>query len=395
MNEAYIVGAVRTPVGRRNGGLAPAHPADLGGHVLRELMTRTGADPAAVEDVVFGCVDTIGPQAGDVARTCWLAAGLPEEVPGVTIDRQCGSSQQALHFAAQAVLSGTSDLVVAGGVQNMSMIPISSAMLAGRALGHDTPFSGSKGWLSRYGTQEVSQFAGAEQIAARWGISREDMEAYAYESHRRAIAAIDGGRFEAQITPYEGVTADEGPRRDTTPARMAALRPLAEGGRLTAALASQISDGAAALLIASPAAVRDHGLRPWARVHHLSVRGGDPIEMLSAPIPATAYALRKAGMGIGDIDAVEINEAFASVVLAWLKETGADPSAVNPNGGAIALGHPLGATGAVLMVKLLHELERAGGRYGLQTMCEGGGQANVTIIERLQALPSGENTTSK
>ncbi|NUW36829.1 acetyl-CoA C-acetyltransferase [Nonomuraea sp. SMC257] len=383
MNEAYIVGAVRTPVGRRNGGLSRAHPADLGAHVLKELMARTGADPAAVEDVVFGCVDTIGPQAGDVARTCWLAAGLPEEVPGVTVDRQCGSSQQALHFAAQAVLSGTADLVVAGGVQNMSMVPISSAMHAGVPLGHETPFSGSKGWSERYGTREVSQFAGAEQIAATWDVSREDMEAYAYASHRRAIAAIDGGRFAREITPYEGVGDDEGPRRDTSPERMAALKTLVDGGRLTAALASQISDGAAALLVASERAVKAHGLTPRARIHHLSVRAADPIMMLSAPIPATAYALRKAGMSIGDMDVVEINEAFASVVLAWLKETGADPERVNPNGGAIALGHPLGATGAVLAVKLLHELERTGGRYGLQTMCEGGGQANVTVLERL------------
>ncbi|MFI7444080.1 acetyl-CoA C-acetyltransferase [Nonomuraea indica] len=383
MNEAYIVGAVRTPVGRKNGGLSHAHPADLGAHALRELMARTGADPAAVEDVIFGCVDTIGPQAGDIARTCWLAAGLPEEVPGVTVDRQCGSSQQALHFAAQAVLSGTADLVVAGGVQNMSMVPISSAMLAGRPLGHDTPFAGSKGWSARYGTREISQFAGAEQIAARWELSRAEMEAYACESHRRAVAAIDTGRFAREITPYEGVAADEGPRRDTGPERMAALATLVDGGRLTAALASQISDGAAALLVASPRAVREHGLTPRARVHHLSARGGDPVEMLSAPIPATAYALRRTGMTIGDIDTVEINEAFAPVVLAWLRETGADPARVNPNGGAIALGHPLGATGAVLAVKLLHELERTGGRYGLQTMCEGGGQANVTILERL------------
>ncbi|MFI6790205.1 acetyl-CoA C-acetyltransferase [Nonomuraea sp. NPDC050383] len=383
MNEAYIVGAVRTPVGRRNGGLARAHPADLGAHVLKELMARTGADPAAVEDVVFGCVDTIGPQAGDVARTCWLAAGLPEEVPGVTVDRQCGSSQQALHFAAQAVLSGTADLVVAGGVQNMSMVPISSAMLAGVPLGHATPFSGSKGWSERYGAREVSQFAGAEQIAAAWDVSREEMEAYAYASHRRAIAAADEGRFAREIAPYEGVAADEGPRRDTSPERMAALKALVDGGRLTAALASQISDGAAALLVASERAVREHGLTPRARVHHLSVRAADPVMMLSAPIPATAYALRRAGMAIGDMDVVEINEAFASVVLAWVKETGADPARVNPNGGAIALGHPLGATGAVLAVKLLHELERTGGRYGLQTMCEGGGQANVTILERL------------
>ncbi|MCF6470110.1 acetyl-CoA C-acetyltransferase [Nonomuraea sp. MG754425] len=383
MREAYIVGAVRTPVGRRGGGLAGAHPADLGAHVLKELMSRTGADPSAVEDVIFGCVDTIGPQAGDVARTCWLAAGLPEEVPGVTIDRQCGSAQQALHFAAQAVLSGVNGLVVAGGVQNMSMIPISSAMLAGRPLGHDTPFSGSKGWAGRYGTQEVSQFAGAELIAARWGLSREEMEAYAYESHRRALRAVDAGRFRPEITPYEGVSEDEGPRRDTTREKMAALRPLTEGGRLTAALASQISDGAAALLLASPRAVREHGLTPRARVHHLSVRGDDPIMMLSAPIPATVRALGMTGMSIDDFDAVEINEAFAPVVLAWIKETGADPARVNPNGGAIALGHPLGATGAVLAVKLLHELERTGGRYGLQVMCEGGGQANVTVIERL------------
>jgi acetyl-CoA C-acetyltransferase len=387
MSEAYIVGAVRTPVGRRNGGLAGAHPADLGAHVLKELMFRADADPSAVEDVIFGCVDTIGQQAGDVARTCWLAAGLPEEVPGVTIDRQCGSSQQALHFAAQAVLSGTNDLVVAGGVQNMSMIPISSAMLAGRPLGHDSPFSGSKGWTERYGTQEVSQFAGAEMIAARWGTSREEMEAFAYESHRRALRAIDAGHFRREIAPYEGVTTDEGPRRDTTREKMAALRPLTDGGTLTAALASQISDGAAALLIASPRAVREHGLTPRARVHHLSVRGGDPIMMLSAPIPATVHALGMTGMSIEDFDAIEINEAFAPVVLAWIKETGADPARVNPNGGAIALGHPLGATGAVLAVKLLHELERTGGRYGLQTMCEGGGQANVTVIERLAPAP--------
>ncbi|MGW5157779.1 acetyl-CoA C-acetyltransferase [Nonomuraea wenchangensis] len=391
MREAYIVGAVRSPVGRRNGGLARTHPADLGAHVLKELMSGVDADPSAVEDVIFGCVDTVGPQAGDVARTCWLAAGLPEEVPGVTVDRQCGSAQQALHFAAQAVLSGTSDLVVAGGVQNMSMIPISSAMLAGQALGHADPFTGSKGWAARYGTQEVSQFAGAERIAERWDLSREEMERYAYESHRRALRAIDAGCFRREIAPCDGVSDDEGPRRDTTPERMAALKPLVAGGRLTAALASQISDGAAALLIASPRAVRDHGLTPRARVHHLSARGDDPITMLTAPIPATAYALGRTGMSIDDFDAIEVNEAFAPVVLAWIKETGADPARVNPNGGAIALGHPLGATGAVLAVKLLHELERTGGRYGLQTMCEGGGQANVTVIERLTS----EDASSK
>ncbi|MEV4456149.1 acetyl-CoA C-acetyltransferase [Microbispora sp. NPDC049633] len=385
MAEAYIVEAVRTPVGRRNGGLSGVHPADLGAHALAELMKRSGVDPAAVEDVVLGCLDTVGPQAGDIARTCWLAAGLPEEVPGVTVDRQCGSSQQAVHFAAQAVMSGTSELVVAGGVQNMSQIPIAFASRgAAGSLGlTEGPYVGSRGWQARYGRQDVSQFRGAEMIARDWDISREDMEAFAFESHQRAVRATDEGRFAREIAPLEGVTADEGPRRDTTLEKMAGLKPLEEGGRLTAAVASQISDGAAALLIASEAAVTAHGLRPRARIHHLSARGEDPIRMLSAPIPATAYALKKTGMSIGDMDVVEINEAFASVVLAWLKETDADPARVNPNGGAIALGHPLGATGARLMTTMLHELERTGGRYGLQTMCEGGGQANVTIIERL------------
>jgi acetyl-CoA C-acetyltransferase len=383
MADAFIVEAVRAPVGRRNGGLAEVHPADLGAHTLKALMSRSGVDPEAVEDVIFGCVDTVGPQAGDIARTCWLAAGLPQEVPGVTIDRQCGSSQQAVHFAAQAVLSGTCDLVVAGGVQNMSKIPIAYAMIAGVQLGFHGPFAGSKGWAERYGSQEISQFRGAEMIAEHWDISREDMERFAYESHQRALRAIDAGHFEREIAPVGEVAVDEGPRRDTSPAKMAGLKTLVENGRLTAAVSSQISDGSAALLIASEAAVRDHGLTPKARIHHLSVRGEDPVRMLSAPIPATAYALKKSGMSIEDMDVVEINEAFASVVLAWLKETGADPARVNPNGGAIALGHPLGATGARLMTTLLHELERTGGRYGLQTMCEGGGQANVTIIERL------------
>jgi acetyl-CoA C-acetyltransferase len=384
MPEAYIVEAVRAPVGRRGGALSAVHPADLGAHVLTALMDRSQADPAAVEDVVFGCVDTVGPQAGDIARTCWLAAGLPEEVPGVTVDRQCGSSQQAVHFAAQAVLSGTSDLVVAGGVQNMSQVPIGYAMTAAEPLGFtDGPFAGSAGWTRRYGDREVSQYAGAEMIARDWDISREEMEEFAYASHQRAIRAVDEGRFAREIASYGDAAVDEGPRRDTSLEKMAGLRTLVEGGRLTAALSSQLSDGAAALLIASERAVRDHGFTPRARIHHLSARGEDPIRMLTAPIPATAHALKKTGMTIGDIDAVEINEAFASVVLAWLKETGADPERTNPNGGAIALGHPLGATGARLMTTLLHELERTGGRYGLQTMCEGGGQANVTIIERL------------
>ncbi|MFH8286820.1 acetyl-CoA C-acetyltransferase [Streptomyces antibioticus] len=385
MAEAFIVEAVRTPVGRRGGGLAGVHPADLGAHVLRALVARAGIDPAAVEDVVFGCLDTVGPQAGDIARTCWLAAGLPEEVPGVTVDRQCGSSQQAVHFAAQAVLSGTQDLVVAGGVQNMSQIPIAYATRQAAApLGFtEGPFAGSEGWRARYGDRPVNQFAGAETIAARWGIGREDQEEFALRSHRRAVRALDEGRFTRETVPYGEVGADEGPRRDTSLEKMAALKPVLDGGTVTAACSSQVSDGAAALLLASERAVRDHGLTPRARVHHLSVRGEDPIRMLTAPIPATAHALKKTGLTLDDIDLVEINEAFAPVVLAWLKETGADPEKVNVNGGAIALGHPLGATGAKLMTTLLHELERTGGRYGLQTMCEGGGQANVTVIERL------------
>jgi acetyl-CoA C-acetyltransferase len=387
MAEAYIVDAIRTPVGKRNGGLRKAHPADLGAHVLKALVERSRLDPLAVDDVIFGCVDTLGPQAGDIARTAWLAGGLPDEVPGTTVDRQCGSSQQAVHFAAQAVMSGTCDVILAGGVQNMSMIPIGSAMTAGKDLGFTDPFSGSEGWRARYGDAPLSQFDAAERIAAKWEISRRDMEAFALESHRRALRAIDEGRFAREIVPYGEARVDEGPRRDTSLERMATLRPIVEGGALTAGVSSQISDGAAALLIVSERALKEHGLTPRARIHHLSVRGADPVWMLTAPIPATARALRRAGMTLADIDLVEINEAFASVVLAWQKETGADLSRVNVNGGAIALGHPLGATGARLMTTLLCELERTGGRYGLQTMCEGGGQANVTILERLDTAP--------
>ncbi|WP_432993627.1 acetyl-CoA C-acetyltransferase [Dactylosporangium sp. CA-233914] len=383
MTEAYLVEAVRTPVGRRGGALSAIHPADLGAHVLTALVKRSGVDPAAVDDVIFGCVDALGPQAGNIARTSWLAAGLPEHVPGVTVDRQCGSSQQAVHFAAQAVMSGTADLVVAGGVQNMSAIPISAAMLAGQQYGFDDPFRGSAGWHARYGTQEISQFRAAELIAAEWALTREEMEAYALQSHRRALAAIDSGRFAREIEPIAGVAVDEGPRRDTTLEKMAGLPTLKPGGVVTAALASQISDGAAALLVASERAVREHGLRPRARIDHLSVLADDPVFMLTGPIPATAHALRKAGLTMDDIDLVEINEAFVPVVLAWQHETGADLDRVNPLGGAVALGHPLGATGARLMTTLLHELEARGARYGLQTMCEGGGTANVTIIERL------------
>lgn len=382
MPEAYIVDAVRTPVGKRGGALAQVHSADLAAHTLSALMSRTGVDPGAVDDVILGCCDTIGSQAGDVARTAWLVAGLPDHVPGVTIDRQCGSSQQAVHFAAQGVLSGTQDLVVAGGVQNMSAIPISAAMLVGQQYGFTTPFAESPGWVERYGDIEVSQFNSAEMIAERWDISRADMEAYALASHERARTAIAEGRFVNEIAPVGGFATDQCPR-ETSLEKMAGLDPLAAGGRITAAVASQICDASSAMLIASEAAVRDHGLTPRARIHHLSVRGDDPVWMLTGPIRATRHALEKTGLSVDDIDLFECNEAFASVVLAWMKELDVPHGRVNVNGGGIALGHPIGATGTRLMTTLLNELERTGGRYGLQTMCEGGGQANVTIIERL------------
>ncbi|WP_287001367.1 MULTISPECIES: acetyl-CoA C-acetyltransferase [Gordonia] len=380
--QAYIVDAIRTPVGKRNGSLAKTHPADMGAHVISALVTRTGIDPAVVDDVVFGCVDAIGPQAGNIARTAWLAAGMPLEVPGTTVDRQCGSSQQAIHFAAQGVMSGTQDVVVVGGVQNMSAIPISQAMIAGQEFGFTTPTAESVGWRERFGDAEISQFVGADLMAQKWDISREDMEAWALQSHQRAKAAIAQGRFDGETVALADCVIDECPR-ETSLEKMAGLAPLADGSRLTAAVASQISDGASAALVVSEKALAEYGLTPRARIHHISVRGDDPVMMLSAPIPATKYALAKSWLSIDDIDVVEINEAFASVVLAWLKETGADPARVNPNGGAIALGHPLGATGAKLFATMLAELERTGGRYGLQTMCEGGGTANVTIIERL------------
>ncbi|HET7719609.1 MAG TPA: acetyl-CoA C-acetyltransferase [Acidimicrobiales bacterium] len=382
MPEAFIVDAVRTPVGRRGGSLSQIHPADLGAASITALIDRTGIDPGAVDDVMFGCVDTVGGQAGDIARTCWLAAGMPEHVPGTTIDRQCGSAQQAIHFAAQAVMAGVNDVVVAGGVQQMSMIPISSAMTLAEPLGFSDPFTGSEGWVKRYGDGEVSQFNSAEMIAARWNCSRDEMEAFAVESHERAIQARSEGRFENEIVALNGLGHDEGPREPNWE-KIRSLPTLVEGGRVTAAVASQISDASASMLIVSEQALKTHGLTPRARIHHMSVRADDPIYMLTAPIPATRYAFEKTGMTMDDIDLVEINEAFASVVLAWAKDLDVDLAKVNVNGGAIALGHPLGATGARLMTTLLNELERTGGRYGLQTMCEGGGQANVTIIERL------------
>jgi acetyl-CoA C-acetyltransferase len=380
MADAFIVGAVRTAIGKRNGALAGIHPVDLAAHALRALMDRTGVDPAAVDDVIMGCVSQIGPQTLDIARNAWLSAGLPEGVPGVTVDRQCGSSQQAVHFAAQAVLSGTQDLVVAAGVESMSVVPMGSAVTAAAQAGMPSPFGG--GWRDRYGDQEISQFRGAQLICERWGFKRSQLEEFALQSHERAVRAIDEGRFEAQLVPVAGVSRDEGPRRDTSLQKMAALAPLREGWEITAAVSSQISDGASALLLASQAAVDRHGLTPRARVHALAVTGSDPVLMLTGPIGATAKVLAKAGMTVADIDVFEVNEAFAPVPLVWAEETGAPLRRTNPNGGAIALGHPLGATGAVLMTKLVHELERTGGRFGLQAMCEGGGQANATIIER-------------
>ena len=381
MSEAFIVEAVRTPVGRRGGGLSQIHPADIGGHAIRALMERSGVDPHAVEDVVFGCLDTIGPQAGDIARTCGLIGGLPEHVPGVTVDRQCGSAQQSVHFAAQAVMSGTMDTVIAGGVQNMSMVPITSSFTLGQEEGYN-PYNSAAGWNTIYGAGEVSQFVGAEMMVDKWDISRDEMEEFAIESHRRALRAQAEGRFDNEIVPLNGITRDEGPREPDVD-KIRSLKTLTPEGKITAAVASQISDGAAAMLIMNERAVNEHGVTPRARIHHMSVWADDPIMMLSAPIPATLRALAKTGLKASDIDLVEINEAFAPVPLAWLRETDFSHEQINVNGGAIALGHPLGATGARLMITMLNELERTGGRYGLQTMCEGGGQANVTIIERL------------
>ncbi|QLH20099.1 acetyl-CoA C-acetyltransferase [Streptomyces sp. Rer75] len=382
MTEAFIVDAVRTPVGRREGTLSGVHPADLGAHVLRALVDRTGIDPGSVDDVYFGCVSQIGAQTGNIARTSWLAGGLPQHVPGTTIDRQCGSSQQAVHFAAQAVMSGSADLVVAGGVESMSLVPIGSPVVLGEREGMGTPYDGD-GWRSHFGDQEISQFRGAELIAEKWGISRQDMERYALASHQRALAAQAGGVFADEIVPTFGLETDEGPRADTSLEKMAGLKPLTVGGRLTAAVSSQISDGAAALLVASEDAVRRLGLVPLARVHTMAVVGSDPVLMLTGPIPATEKVLDRSGLALDRIDLVEINEAFAPVVQAWLAETGADPERTNAFGGAIALGHPLGATGARLLTTLVHQLRRTGGRYGLQTMCEGGGMANATVVERV------------
>jgi acetyl-CoA C-acetyltransferase len=382
MAEAFIVDALRTPTGKRKGSLSQMHGADLGAHALKTLVARNAIPAEDYDDVIFGCLDAIGPLAGNIARTCWLAGGLPLHVPGVTIDRQCGSSQQAVHFAAQAVMSGTQDVVIAGGVQTMTQIPIGSAMVCAKPLGFSDPFSGSKGWVERFGTQPVSQFTGAQMIADKWKISRLDMEQFALESHRRARQAQKEGRFDRELIECNGLKIDE-TVRDTTLEQMAKLEPLAPGGTITAGVSSQTGDASSAMLIVSEKALKRYNLKPRARIHHMSVYSDDPIFMLTAPIPATKMAMKKAGMKLEDIDLVEINEAFAPVAIAWLKDTGYPHVQTNVNGGAIALSHPLGATGTKLMTTLLHELERTKKRYGLQTMCEGGGVANVTIIERL------------
>jgi acetyl-CoA C-acetyltransferase len=381
-SEAFIVSAVRTPVGKNGGGLAHVHPADLAAHIITAVLDRAGVDGAHLDDVILGCVDQVGAQASNIARSAVLSAGLPESVPATTIDRQCGSSQQAVHFAAQAVMSGSQDLVLAGGVEVMSTVPLGAATRDGAAAGHGTPRSGER-WSQRFGDTVISQFNGAEIIASTWDISRSQMEEFALASHQRATQAWSDGVFDNEIVPYGEVARDEGPRASTTLEKMASLPALSDGGRITAAVTSQISDGASAVLVASADAVRRYGLTPLAKVNTMTVVGSDPVAMLTGPIPATAAALKRSGLTIDDIDSFEVNEAFASVVLAWLADTGAAPQRTNPLGGAIALGHPLGATGTRLMTTLIHHLQRTGGRYGLQTMCEGGGMANATILERI------------
>ncbi len=377
----YIVQAVRSPVGKAGGGLAEVHPADLGAAVISELIDRSTIDPGVVDDVMIGNVDSVGPQAGCIARTAWLVADMPEHVPGTTIDRRCGSSQQAVHFAAQAIMAGQADVVVAGGIQSMSQVPMMQAFVVPGDDDFD-PFTSSPGWVKRYGDNRFDQFDGAEQIAQRWDISRDDMERFALESHRKALAAIDSGVFDDEIVPVAGLSRDECPRMPDAE-KMQSLPVLKPNGRLTAAVSCQIADAAAMLLVASEDAVERYGLSPLAKISHLSVSASDPLEMLSAPIPATERALQKENLAIADIDLVENNEAFASVVLAWQRALGADLERVNVHGGAIALGHPLGATGARLMTTMVHELHRRGEGRGLQTMCERGGMANVTMLEAL------------
>ncbi|MGQ0588912.1 MAG: acetyl-CoA C-acetyltransferase [Sphingosinicella sp.] len=386
MAEAYIVEAVRTAGGRRGGALKDWHPVDLAAQVLNALVERSGVDPAAIDDVVMGCVGQAGEQAFHVGRNAVLASKLPESVPAVTIDRQCGSSQQSIHFAAQAVMSGTQDVVIAAGVESMTRVPMGLPVTLPMQHGIGTgPFPRSI--QERFGVAMFSQFAGAEMIAEKYGFEREELDRFALESHRKASRAADAGALDAEIVvlAVEGGEhrRDEGIRDDATLEGIASVKLLKEGGRISAANASQICDGASGVLIVSEAALKAHGLTPLARIHNLTVTAGDPVIMLEEPIPATARALARAGMSIADIDLYEVNEAFAPVPLAWLRETGAEPDKLNVNGGAIALGHPLGASGAKLMATLTHALKARGKRYGLQTMCEGGGIANVTIVENL------------
>jgi acetyl-CoA C-acetyltransferase len=390
MAEAYIVAAARTAGGRKGGRLAGWHPADLAASVLNTLVERTGADPASVEDVIMGCVGQGGEQAVNVARNAVLASKLPESVPGTSIDRQCGSSQQALHFAAQAVMAGSMDIVIAAGVESMTRVPMGSpSILASKAgMGHYK----SPGMEARYPNIQFNQFTGAEMVAAKYGLTKDELDQYAFESHQRAIAATEAGRFKDEIIPLQITRADgstdthhidEGIRFDATLDGIRGVKLIAENGRLTAASASQICDGASGVMVVNEKGLKQLGVKPMARIHHMTMMGGDPVIMLEAPLPATKRALEKAGMKIDDIDLFEVNEAFASIPTAWLKAIGADPKRLNVNGGAIALGHPLGGSGTKLMTTLVHALQQTGKRYGLQTMCEGGGMANVTIVERL------------
>ena len=377
MRDAVIVDAVRTPVGRRNGSLADIHPADLSAHVLKALAERTGIDPAVVDDVVWGCVGQVGDQANNIGRSGVLAAGWPTSVPATTVDRQCGSSQQALHFAAAGVIAGQYDVAVAGGVESMSRVPMGSSRQSGQPFGRTV--------LDRFGVETFNQGVGAEMIAEKWAFSRRQLDEFAVRSHEKAASAVDSGALTAQIASLPGVLdTDEGIRRGTSVDTLAGLKTsFREDGVIHAGNASQISDGAGALLVTTSEKARHLGLTPIARIHTAVTAGDDPVIMLTGPIPATAKALERSGLSISDIGAFEVNEAFASVPLAWLAETGADPALVNPLGGAIAVGHPLGGSGAVLMTRLVHHMRDNGIRYGLQTMCEGGGMANATILELL------------
>jgi len=390
MAEAYIVAATRTAGGRKGGRLREWHPADLGAVVLNELIERTGVDPSRVEDVVMGCVMQVGEQATNVARNAVLASKLPESVPATSVDRQCGSSQQALQFAAQAVMSGTMDVVIAAGVESMTRVPMGLSVALPAKEGFGQPKSPRM--EERYPHIQFSQFMGAEMMAEKYKLTKDQLDEFGYRSHQRAIAATQGGAFKDEIVAVDGKDAegnvvrhdvDEGIRFDVSLEGMKGVKLLREGGRITAATSSQICDGASGVMIVSEQALKEFNLEPMARIHHLSVIGHDPVIMLEAPLPATERALKKAGMSVDDIDVFEVNEAFASVPVAWLQTLGADPERMNVNGGAIALGHPLGASGTKLMTTLLHALKKRGKKYGLQTMCEGGGLANVTIVEAL------------